>query len=477
MILLATDTADGRCCAEELARVIASELGIARVQIERIEGLQVRDAVLLRQTGLANLTRRLIHYLDDPQRRYGGGCVLCPNGGFKGVVPFMTVLGMIYRAPVVYVFEFAETVISLPPLPIGFATDLFARALPALAWAAQAGVFDIKDFQSRIPQFAVEEAVWFDSFLELASGSEDGVLASLSPLAMVLAERESVGASLQLSPRAQRELQALSGPERREVESHLRKLSSPLWRSQHRDSKYCNDLEFYPRGHNPWRFAGFSHADGFHLCWFARHDDYERRLPQRESQRAAFAGDTFVEYVAPPAEANAGLGESAVPEADRELSWLELHDQLLQLRQEQADLAEAQRELASVAEERRKQLQVQQRQLEQRNTQLKQLTEELYTLQQAHRQLEAALRPPVPAVPAGDLPADWLGQTVLASYCGRKKKSLCFEFHDGQTTHLVLVASREVVAEPSWGTEVPVRIYGRTGDHYQAHMVLAEPGH
>jgi putative CRISPR-associated protein (TIGR02619 family) len=296
VLLFATDTADGRACAEELARVAQEALAIDQIRVLRVQGLQVRDADTLRRTGLTNLLRLLIDHLADDQLRYQGGCVLCPNGGFKGVVPFMSVLGMIFRAPVVYVFEFSETLINLPPIPITFATDLFDRALPALAWAKDVGVFQVGDFYRRIPDISPEETSWFDSFLEISSDSADGRLAALSPLTSVLAERELSAGGLRISPRAKRDLDNLSQSDRSEVVHHLSKLSSALWRSQHKDMKPNSDLEFYPRGHNPWRFAGFSSDSSFHLCWFDRHDTYLRLIRQSDRQRAAFPIDSFTDY-------------------------------------------------------------------------------------------------------------------------------------------------------------------------------------
>jgi len=299
VVLFSTDTAEGRACCEELARVIQDELGINQVRIHRVEGLQVRDAETLRNLGLTNLIRLLISYLEDDQLRYQGGCVLCPNGGFRGVVPFMSVLGMVFRAPVVYVFEFSDALISLPPIPITFATDLFERALPALAWAKQTAIFDVNEFYRRVPGFDEEESHWFDSFLEITPDDTVGRLGSLSPLATVLAERELRSGALRISKLAAEDLERLGPSDRIEVEHHLSKLISPLWRSQHRDNKFNNDLEFYPRGHNPWRFAGFTNQSGFHLCWFASHSPYERLIPQRNRQRAAFPIDSFTDYVIP----------------------------------------------------------------------------------------------------------------------------------------------------------------------------------
>lgn len=299
VLLFATDTADGRACAEELARVAKAMLAIKHIRVLRVLGLQVHDADTLRHTGLTNLIRLLIDHLADEQLRYQGGCVLCPNGGFKGVVPFMSVLGMIFRAPVVYVFEFAETLISLPPIPITFATDLFNRAQPAIAWAKDEDVFQVSEFYRRIPDFDPEESTWFDSFLEISTDSADGRLASLSPLTSVLHERELNAGGLRLSLRAARDLENLSPSDRSEVVHHLSKLSSALWRSQHKDTKPNSDLEFYPRGNNPWRFAGFTSDSSFHLCWFDRHDPYLRLIRQADRQRAAYPIDSFTDYIAP----------------------------------------------------------------------------------------------------------------------------------------------------------------------------------
>ncbi len=335
VVLFSTDTAEGRVCTEELARAIGSELGVESVLIERVQGLQVRDAETLRHTGLTNLTRQLIRYLDDPQRRYGGGCVLCPNGGFKGVVPFLTMLGMVFRAPVVYVFEFAETVISLPPLPIGFATDLLDRALPALDWANRTGVFDVSEFQRRIPAFTEEEGPLFDSFLEITLDTGDGRLATLSPLASVFIEREAEGGSVRVSTRAQRDLEKLSATDRREVEHLLAKLRSPLWRSQTIDTKRESDLEFYFHRKTPWRVAGFTHAGSFHLCWFAQHDAYMRQIQQRDYQRRAFPLEDFGDFI--PADPSDSPRETN--DRYEQLTWLDLRAEVEKLRTENQELA------------------------------------------------------------------------------------------------------------------------------------------
>lgn len=395
VVLLATDTADGRCCAEAVRAVLQAapfKLPDSQIRIERVAGLQVRDAERLRTEGLANLVRLLISYLDDPQRRWGGGCVLCPNGGFKGIVPFMTILGMMFRAPVVYVFEFAEALITLPPLPFGFATDLFERALPALRWAGEQGVFDPADFYRRVAGFVHGEKELFDGFLELAPDGADRTLASLSPLAEVLSQREGgEQPEIGISAVAASDLAQLDATARMEVEDHLRKLASPLWRSQHRDSKYSNDLDFYPRGHNPWRFAGFD-ADGkFHLCWFARHGEYERQMSLLGRQRRAFDATGFSTVAMPQVEHK----PLAPSDPDAGLNWLDLRAQRDAALHQAALLAAAMEKLERQRAQERADLQSR---LAQANRQIK-----LATAERQAREAEQAL---LAAQPAAEQPSN-----------------------------------------------------------------------
>jgi putative CRISPR-associated protein (TIGR02619 family) len=381
VVLFSTDTAEGRCCTEELRHVIENDLGVARVKVERVEGLQVRDPQALKSNGLINLSRLLIGYLNDPQRQYAGGCVLCPNGGFKGVVPFMAVLGMIFRAPVVYVFEYAETVISLPPLPIELANDLFERALPALDWARNEVVFAVDEFHRRIPGFTQDDVLLMNSFLEITADGDGGRLGSLSPLIAALTRQEAAGTSLRISEFARRDLEGLDANERREVEHHLAKLKSALWRSQHGSLKSNNamvDLEYYPRGHNPWRFAGYTEAGIFHLCWFAQHDSYKRLMAQPARQRHAFPPDQFTDYV--PQAGSSPEADRADPYTSR--TWYDLRQEIEDLKEQHAALASKESVALGNANRMQKQLHESRRTIDQLNIANRALLERLQQLEQ-----------------------------------------------------------------------------------------------
>jgi hypothetical protein len=68
---------------------------------------------------------------------YSYEIIINPTGGYKGIVPFLTVLGMIYGKYSVYLFEFSQELIKLPPLPLTFNLDLYERVKYALKYIDQ----------------------------------------------------------------------------------------------------------------------------------------------------------------------------------------------------------------------------------------------------------------------------------------------------------------------------------------------------
>ena len=65
--------------------------------------------------GFRELVTTILAYLTDDNLNYHYDLILNPTGGYKGVIPFVTVLGMLYGKRSVYIFEHAEQLINLPP--------------------------------------------------------------------------------------------------------------------------------------------------------------------------------------------------------------------------------------------------------------------------------------------------------------------------------------------------------------------------
>lgn len=286
VILLASDTAEGRVCAEMLrdAVLLAFELTEEAVRIERVAGLQVRNPQQLRQAGLPNLIRGVIDEIRAAARVPGQRVVLNSTGGFKGVAPFIAVLGMILGVRTVYVFEFAETLIDLPPLPITFDLQLYQRARPALQEILRHGRLTRESFLSHIGGFEPFET---DLFLGFVEPDEAPEMVRLSPLAVVLVEMDVKGpGKVKLSPAVRSLGDQLKGAQRRRFELLLSRVAQPIWRTIHFHAIAGTDLEPYKPGNVPERLAGITTADAFYLCeYYPNHDRYMRDLPNRRKAR------------------------------------------------------------------------------------------------------------------------------------------------------------------------------------------------
>lgn len=296
VILIATETAEGRACANAVRQALVDHFGLEpdRVKVEKAEGLQVHDARRLREVGLSSLIDVILRTIQAHQ--FEGEMLLNPTGGFKGVVPFVAIVGMLYRIPNVYLFEHADEPIRLPPLPITFDAEMFDRAMPALDRISQEGTIPLEKYFSLIEGFRDIERDAFGALIET-----DGLSATLSPLVYALYESGQIRrGEIRMSPDVRKQLGGASGPQREQMERLLAKASIPLWRVSHRHAFPSTDLESYKPGGVAARFAGFSEKSTFFVCaYFASHDLYERELPKL--RRRDFDPEEFAEWSPPEA--------------------------------------------------------------------------------------------------------------------------------------------------------------------------------
>lgn len=295
-ILLATDTADGRACAQAVKSILVTHFGMLEeyVKVIRVPGLQVRDADKLRRIGLPALVEETLKFIEDPQLRYGGEIILNPTGGFKGVVPFLTVLGMLFSLRTVYVFEFANSLISLPPLPVSFDLRLYERALPALQLVLEKGVVSEGEFFAAIGNFADSEHDLFTGFIE-----RDGGMVTLSTLAQVLVRMDSSDQrTIKLAPDVLRKWETVTPVYRAEMERILIRSASPLWRKLHGHSFQNCDLFVLGERGGP-RVAGLVSNNVFHVTAYysialGDHDSYEKDLAGKKA--AEFQLEKFIDW-------------------------------------------------------------------------------------------------------------------------------------------------------------------------------------
>lgn len=131
VFLLATDTADGMVCARLVEAYLIDRLGLPadRVRVVRVEGLQVDDGIRFRRVGIVTYIQHIRRLGDE---RAWQNVVLNPTGGFKALIPYTTLIGMLFGAPVCYIFDNGRELIHLPPLPIEFNLPLLEPRRHAL---------------------------------------------------------------------------------------------------------------------------------------------------------------------------------------------------------------------------------------------------------------------------------------------------------------------------------------------------------
>jgi len=294
VILLSSDNAQGRVCAEMNKKAIMESFNLsnAQVTIHRIEGLQVHSAKKLRETGLKNLVKVVVNeYLGNENVRYSYDIIINPTGGFKGVVPFLTVLGMLYGKRTVYMFEFADELINLPPLPFSFDMELYDRVRPALVFTEKEVAVTEENFLKKIKNFSPEERDRFMAFTE----PFDSTHVTLSPLAYCLISAENRQEKPVIAQSAEDELKKIEGIPSLMVRRLIRNSVNPIWREKHIENWQHTDLLVLKQPKTAERIAGFLRNGKFCITHvFASHDDYIRIL--RNYSKKDFDNVAFFEW-------------------------------------------------------------------------------------------------------------------------------------------------------------------------------------
>ena len=223
VLILASDTSDGRAAAEAVRRLVEDKLG-AKARVQVVEGLQVLSEHEFRQKGIRTLIQ-IAKREADAARAKGKHVVFNVTGGFKSVVPYLTLLGMFEGIDVVCVYEQSDALIRLPPLPVRFDQDRIAFALPALQALNKRGVMTESDFEAELPGHGWRDDPIFEQLIERSdgmvapSGAGELALAGFQPA-------ESKG-KVFLHRRAQQSGQFAT----HQVRAHLPRMNDAAWRS------------------------------------------------------------------------------------------------------------------------------------------------------------------------------------------------------------------------------------------------------
>lgn len=116
-----TDTREGELCADVL-KEWCSHTWQCFVSLHKVKALQVTDAELFAKEGIKEYVKLCMYLIEE--YRYSHDVILNPTGGFKGIVPYTTIVGMIFSAPIYYIFESSNALIRLPAIPLNYDEEL-----------------------------------------------------------------------------------------------------------------------------------------------------------------------------------------------------------------------------------------------------------------------------------------------------------------------------------------------------------------
>ena len=116
VFFLVSDTVDGMICAE-INKEYLIQNWECEVSLEKISGLQSFDSKAFREKGLKNLLEKTIFLLE--KYSYQDVC-LNITAGYKSIIPYLTLLGMLYDKPIKYIYEKSDEIITLDKIPLKY---------------------------------------------------------------------------------------------------------------------------------------------------------------------------------------------------------------------------------------------------------------------------------------------------------------------------------------------------------------------
>ena len=150
VVLFSSETADGQACAWAVKRYLEQARPGIVCRVEVIEGLQVTDAHAFRAAGVLNFTKAVLREI---AANGAAQCVLNPTGGFKSLVPYTVLIGMLKDVPAKYIFERSSALIPLPMMPVEFARSRLEPLRPLLERIQNETAIPRAELNKALPSF------------------------------------------------------------------------------------------------------------------------------------------------------------------------------------------------------------------------------------------------------------------------------------------------------------------------------------
>jgi len=284
---IASDTVEGVLAARILADFCRDYFGRA-TEVHIVEGLQVQNGQRFRRLGLSNLIElvfRLLRKADPHVYKR----ILNPTGGFKGVVPYLTLIGMLHPGvEIAYIYEFSDELITLAGLPFTLDFSQMEGAYDALLQAKRNPLSEqeLRNALGIGTQPISEHPLWslFD-FIE-----DDGGLYEPSGLGKIVLEnfKDKLKTPVWLSEQAAKRFDTFDTNWQAKFGARFDRLADADWRTRHQHGT-LNQATIIKPGNVDERLYFYEMSNGGVLVpELARHlanNSYDREPTQKSDYK------------------------------------------------------------------------------------------------------------------------------------------------------------------------------------------------
>lgn len=239
---LATSTPDGALAARVICDFSREYFQVETAAVHLIDGLQVHDGDSFQRDGIRNLIAKIYDIFHGaPNGTYTR--VINPTGGFKGVVPYLTLVGMIESGvQLSYIYEQSPVLITLGRVPLQFNFEALQSAYPALKACSEDFVDERKLMEllslpsdKRLP----DHPAWslFDQTTQ-----EGTIYFSVNGLGQIVLEhfRALDRTPIYLSRQVAQRFDSLDATQQKRFKDYFERLRDPAWIDSHRHDAYAN---------------------------------------------------------------------------------------------------------------------------------------------------------------------------------------------------------------------------------------------
>lgn len=143
---ICSDTVLSKLAADIIKEDLNSHFDFREATV--VEGLQINNFEEFESKGFSNLVVSIKNILMQKL----DSIVLNISGGYKAIIPPLTILAQLYDVPITYIYEDSEELITFPRLPIHFDWSIAEQYYPLLQMLTQGNTFFDKDEESIIEE-------------------------------------------------------------------------------------------------------------------------------------------------------------------------------------------------------------------------------------------------------------------------------------------------------------------------------------